>query len=150
MSQVVSGSLVTCIFILLFIKQLLFDIFLANTASYFCAFVFFVTFIPHFGLDSQYADMTRSQRMALCLINNMAMAIGLTTAVEYEVTGTYTSLNTALHLYHLSHHNFNKSFLVLNNVSLESNNATKLENDLSVSTPVILPNLKMICQCVHQ
>ena len=135
MSQVVSGSLVTCIFILLFIKQLLFDIFLANTASYFCAFVFFVTFIPHFGLDSQYADMTRSQRMALCLINNMAMAIGLTTAVEYEVTGTYTYL---IPLY---------TFIICL--------ITTLINPFwflitSVWNPTMLPNLKMICQCVHQ
>ena len=90
-------------FFIFFIEQLLFDIFLANTASYFCAFVFFITINPHFGLDSKYADMTRSQKMALCLINNMAMAIGLTTAVEYEVTGTYTSPDIALHLYHLSH-----------------------------------------------
>ncbi|XP_061178877.1 phospholipid-transporting ATPase ABCA3-like [Saccostrea echinata] len=66
----------------------------ANTASYFAGFFFFATIIPNFALDSKYENMTRSQKMALCLINNMAMAFGFTSASEYEVRGNGVQWNT--------------------------------------------------------
>ncbi|XP_062574514.1 phospholipid-transporting ATPase ABCA3-like, partial [Saccostrea cucullata] len=66
----------------------------ANTASYFAGFFFFATIIPNFALDSKYEDMTRSQKMAICLINNMAMAFGFTSVSEYEVTGKGVKWNT--------------------------------------------------------
>ncbi|XP_048742335.2 phospholipid-transporting ATPase ABCA3-like isoform X2 [Ostrea edulis] len=59
----------------------------ASTASYFCGFIFFVTIIPNFAIDSKFEDMTRTQKMAICLINNMAMAFGFTSASEYEKRG---------------------------------------------------------------
>ncbi|XP_052680751.1 phospholipid-transporting ATPase ABCA3-like [Crassostrea angulata] len=66
----------------------------ANTASYFCAFVYFITVTPHFGLITKYADLTKSQRMALCLLNNMAMATGFSSITEYEAIGKGVQWNT--------------------------------------------------------
>ncbi|XP_062579274.1 phospholipid-transporting ATPase ABCA3-like [Saccostrea cucullata] len=66
----------------------------ANTASYFAGFFFFVTIIPNFALDAKFSDMTKPQKMAICLLNNMAMAFGFTSASEYETKGTGVNWNT--------------------------------------------------------
>ncbi|XP_061179443.1 phospholipid-transporting ATPase ABCA3-like [Saccostrea echinata] len=66
----------------------------ANTSSYFAGFFFFVTIIPNFALDSKFSDMTKSTKMAICLLNNMAMAFGFTSASEYETKGTGVRWNT--------------------------------------------------------
>jgi len=59
----------------------------ANSAAYASAILYFLTYIPFSFLNSRYSDMTTSQKLGACLLNNVAMSFGVLTIALYEATG---------------------------------------------------------------
>ncbi|KAL3853548.1 hypothetical protein ACJMK2_017083 [Sinanodonta woodiana] len=60
----------------------------ANTASMTAGILFFLTFCMFYILDRYYSTMTKSQKLAACLMSNIAMAFGVKAIAIYEGIGS--------------------------------------------------------------
>lgn len=49
----------------------------ANSATAVAGCVFFLSYLPNFFLANSYETMTRTQKLATCILPNMAMAFGV-------------------------------------------------------------------------
>ncbi|KAK3590747.1 hypothetical protein CHS0354_030987 [Potamilus streckersoni] len=56
----------------------------ANTAAFCAGILFFLTFCVFYFLDKYYSTMTQSQKLAACLLSNIAMAFGIKAIAIYE------------------------------------------------------------------
>ena len=66
----------------------LFFFFSANSAAFAAGILFFLTYFPFFFLSGdRYEDMSQGEKMAACLLSNVAMAFGINTIMIYEGTG---------------------------------------------------------------
>lgn len=59
----------------------------ANTGANAGGIIYFLLYFPYFFLTNYYETMTRSEKMATCLIFNTGMALGVNTIGIYEGTG---------------------------------------------------------------
>ncbi|KAK3103434.1 hypothetical protein FSP39_019190 [Pinctada imbricata] len=59
----------------------------ANAAAYLGSMLFYLNYLPYDFLQQRYEIMTRSQKMIICILNNMGMAFGVNTIALYERTG---------------------------------------------------------------
>ncbi|KAL5014325.1 hypothetical protein ScPMuIL_008595 [Solemya velum] len=59
----------------------------ATTGSISCGIMFFLAYFPYFFLVDRYETMPQNQKLASCLIFNIAMAFGINCISFYEGTG---------------------------------------------------------------
>ncbi|KAL3853224.1 hypothetical protein ACJMK2_016780 [Sinanodonta woodiana] len=59
----------------------------ANSAAFAAGILFFLTYFPFFFLNDYYGDMSQAQKLAVCLLSNIALAFGCNTIAIYEGTG---------------------------------------------------------------
>ncbi|KAL3853226.1 hypothetical protein ACJMK2_016782 [Sinanodonta woodiana] len=59
----------------------------ANSAAFAGGILFFLTYFPFFFLTDRYEDMSQGEKMAACLLSNIALAFGCNTIAIYEGTG---------------------------------------------------------------
>uniref|UniRef100_K1QVF6 ATP-binding cassette sub-family A member 3 n=1 Tax=Magallana gigas TaxID=29159 RepID=K1QVF6_MAGGI len=59
----------------------------ANSAAFASGIGYFCTYVPYFFLQSRYETMARSEKLGICILNNMGMAFGINTIGLYEGTG---------------------------------------------------------------
>ncbi|KAL3853296.1 hypothetical protein ACJMK2_016847 [Sinanodonta woodiana] len=79
----------------------------ANSAAFAGGILFFLTYFPFFFLTNRYQDMSQREKMAACLLSNIALAFGCNTIAVYEGTGDGAQWN-----------NFHKPGTVDDNFSL--------------------------------
>ncbi|XP_062570055.1 phospholipid-transporting ATPase ABCA3-like [Saccostrea cucullata] len=59
----------------------------ANSAAFASGIGYFCTYVPYFFLQSRYETMSKSEKLGICILNNMGMAFGINTIGIYEGTG---------------------------------------------------------------
>ncbi|KAL3853225.1 hypothetical protein ACJMK2_016781 [Sinanodonta woodiana] len=59
----------------------------ANSAAFAGGILFFLTYFPFFFLTDRYEDMSQGEKMAACLLSNIALAFGCNTIAIHEGTG---------------------------------------------------------------
>ncbi|KAJ8311158.1 hypothetical protein KUTeg_011297 [Tegillarca granosa] len=59
----------------------------ANIGANATGILFYLTYVPYFFLQQRYEDMSVGEKIAACLLSNVAMAFGLNAVGVYEGTG---------------------------------------------------------------
>lgn len=72
---------------LLMFSFLLFPVLAANVAAAAGGFLYFFSYIPYFFISPRYDLMSHSQKLASCLISNVAMAMGAQLIGMFEGKG---------------------------------------------------------------
>lgn len=70
----------------------LFSVLTANVAAAAGGFLYFFSYIPYFFISPRYDLMSHSQKLASCLISNVAMAMGAQLIGMFEGKGEHKSL----------------------------------------------------------
>lgn len=70
---------------------LLFSVLAANVAAAAGGFLYFFSYIPYFFISPRYDLMSHSQKLASCLISNVAMAMGAQLIGMFEGKGERVS-----------------------------------------------------------
>ncbi|ESO85211.1 hypothetical protein LOTGIDRAFT_221435 [Lottia gigantea] len=68
-----------------FLMAVIFD--KANIGAAAAGILYFMSYVPYFFISTSYETMTRSQKLAACLLNNLGMSLGAYTIGLYEGTG---------------------------------------------------------------
>lgn len=77
---------------------LLFSVLTANVAAAAGGFLYFFSYIPYFFISPRYDLMSHSQKLASCLISNVAMAMGAQLIGMFEGKGEHRSLSARVGL----------------------------------------------------
>lgn len=77
-------------FMIVFILQpisLFFLLYLANSSAAGAGVIFFLTFVPYFFILPRYNSLSHTEKMASCLLPNIAIALGSIVLTVSEASG---------------------------------------------------------------